>query len=108
MWLHHEGFKPLLQSFWAEPTHSSNPALRLIKKLKKLKARLRDWNLQVFRKVFEEIDNAYADLDAIQNDIATNGDSDASFNIEMNYLNRVITFWPGDMPSSLNVIDSSG
>lgn len=63
--------------------------LLLIGKLHRLKARLRIWNAQVFRNIYEEIDQATLDLNNIQHVIATTGYSDEHFDTEMNFLARL-------------------
>lgn len=79
----HEGFVSLVRACWSEPT-SGSLALVVIKKLKRLKARLRIWNRDVFRNVHEKLDIALTSLHDIQRDIDLHGDINACFDLEMN------------------------
>lgn len=67
----------------------SSPATVLIRKLKRLKARLSDWNQDVFRNIYAELDEASLALDDIQQEIAQHGDFDVRFDLEMNSTSRV-------------------
>lgn len=64
------------------------PIAILICKLR-LKCCLREWNVQQFRNVHEEIEQATIDLNDIQIKIASMGDFDENFDTEMNCLSRL-------------------
>lgn len=55
IWIFHKAFFPFVRDCWAAPIPIGNSAFSLITKLRNLKARLRDWNRDVFRSVFNEI-----------------------------------------------------
>lgn len=84
MWTHHHDFSTFVRTCWTLPIHAANPALCLMAKLKRLKGKLRTWNANVFRNVFNEIQLATEALDATQQKISTEGDSDELFDEEMN------------------------
>lgn len=60
-------------------------------KLRRLKIRLRDWNKDVFRNIFDEIQQATNELDDIQKEIAQYGNSDTRFDQEMDLVTKVIS-----------------
>lgn len=86
IWTRHLDFLPFVQHDWFQPLTSTNPALRLIGKLKCLKSRLKIWNVEVFRNIFTKIQHASDALDRIQRSIADHRDSDAKFEEEMNQI----------------------
>lgn len=54
MWVSHEGFKDMVKAVWQEQSMESG-LTHLAKKLKKLKLALKDWNVQVFGRIEEQI-----------------------------------------------------
>lgn len=107
MWVHHKNFLPMVRDCWSVPVHGS-PILILMKKLKRLKIYLRQWNRDVFSKVFEELDAATTSLDEIQHTIAIRGDSNALFDQEMNATVHVNELYLNARHSLSNVIESLG
>ena len=51
MWLKVEGFKDLLKSWWEGDNFSGSSSFILAEKLKVLKAKLKEWNKDIFGKV---------------------------------------------------------
>ena len=51
MWLKVKGFKDLLKSWWEGDSFSSSPSFILAEKLKVLKSKLKEWNIDIFGKV---------------------------------------------------------
>lgn len=84
MWTLHPKFTDFVRTCWVIPIHAANTALRLQAKLKCLKRHLKAWNSDVYRNVFNEIQLAAETLDATQQRISLEGDSDELFNMEMN------------------------
>lgn len=76
------GISPFFRDCSVTPVPFGNPVLSLITRLKCLKTRLREWNRDVFHNIFNEIQLASMDLDAIQREI--DGDTDELFEHEMN------------------------
>lgn len=69
--------------------YKATPTALLVSKLRRLKICLRDWNVQHFRNIYVEIEHATADLNNVQNMIATTGDTNDLFDPEMNCLTRL-------------------
>lgn len=84
MWTHHPDFIAFVRNNWNTPIHTANPATRVQAKLKWLKQHLKTWNADVYKNVFNEIQTATESLDATQQRISLEGDSDDLFNTEMN------------------------
>lgn len=84
MWTHHPDFIAFVRTCWVIPTHAANPALRLTVKMKHLKGHLKTWNTNAFRNVFNEIYLVTEALDATQQRISLERDSDDLFTTEMN------------------------
>ena len=51
MWLKVEGFRDLLKSWWEGDNFSGSSSFILVEKLKVLKAKLKEWNRDIFGKV---------------------------------------------------------
>ncbi|KAL8473790.1 hypothetical protein ACS0TY_030589 [Phlomoides rotata] len=65
------------------PIMVSNMIQLVMKKLKRLKLCLRDWNKETFQDIFDAITATSAELLHIQNRVASLGDSSALFEAEV-------------------------
>ncbi|KAL8523191.1 hypothetical protein ACS0TY_013240 [Phlomoides rotata] len=83
MWLSHDGFLAVVRDSWSQTSDIRNPVVRVASKLRNLRTVLRQWNSEIFRNVFVEIDTATAALEAIQQEIAREGDSDSWMSAEI-------------------------
>ena len=63
MWLKVEGFKDLLKSWWEGDNFSGSSGFILAAKLKALKSKLKEWNIDVFGRVEARNDLALNQVD---------------------------------------------
>lgn len=78
MWSRHPDSEKLVKEVWETPVYG-NPMFILSQKLKNLKARLKDWNKNIFGDVHSKVNLALAEVDRIQNQINFSGGSDDLF-----------------------------
>ncbi|CAN0853710.1 Transposon TX1 uncharacterized 149 kDa protein [Linum grandiflorum] len=71
MWLEHDKFKPMLESWWGGPLRDGELLFRVAQKFKKFKGKLKTWNKEVFKHVETEIEvrlSRVDELDRIEED----------------------------------------
>ena len=76
MWIDHPGFMNLVANVWKEFQFFGHPMYVLASKLRALKQELRNWNKSVFGDVNLVVEEAFADLDNIQQKISDLGPTD--------------------------------
>ncbi|KAL8463005.1 hypothetical protein ACS0TY_033857 [Phlomoides rotata] len=84
MWMTHSSFLPTVSASWTQYTMTSSPIQLVTRKLKCLKATLKNWNKATFRNICVEMEEASEALNAIQAESALYGDSDDRLMAEIN------------------------
>ena len=79
----HSSFRELVANCWSTSLHVGCPMYVTLQKLRTLKTCLKEWNFSVFRDVHKKLEAAHANLASIQQDIASNGITESSFEAEV-------------------------
>ncbi|XP_057808675.1 uncharacterized protein LOC131023144 [Salvia miltiorrhiza] len=89
MWTLHPDFQEMVQLSWNEDVDTNCPIFKVMTKLKRLRARLKDWNRNTFRNVDVMLAEQQQDLLEVQTLISENGYSDELFNKEIQTQARI-------------------
>lgn len=76
MWLHHDTFEATVKASWSLQLNASGAFAAVMGKLKRLKARLRVWNVNVFGILHTRKLEAQARIESVQADLSSLGSSD--------------------------------